>query len=135
MTPQIWVTPPPCPRPGSGIPELKTILEGVMLEDYLAISNFGARVVGLTCTLACGSTVFLGKLVRDPLRLPPPRFLVVSLGTGVMVVAGDAHHQVFPPPQLCHPGSLHPPLRRGRGVSGEDEDFGHGGVRGGGATP
>ncbi|NXB82839.1 CLCKB protein, partial [Donacobius atricapilla] len=47
---------------GSGIPELKTILMGVVLEDYLAIQNFGAKVVGLTCTLACGSTVFLGKV-------------------------------------------------------------------------
>ncbi|NXA56179.1 CLCKB protein, partial [Nothocercus julius] len=47
---------------GSGIPELKTILTGVMLEDYLSIRNFGAKVVGLTCTLACGSTVFLGKV-------------------------------------------------------------------------
>ncbi|NXH46164.1 CLCKB protein, partial [Dicaeum eximium] len=47
---------------GSGIPELKTILMGVMLEDYLAIQNFGAKVVGLICTLTCGSTVFLGKV-------------------------------------------------------------------------
>ncbi|NWH70454.1 CLCKB protein, partial [Piaya cayana] len=47
---------------GSGIPELKVILSGVVLEDYLAIQNFGAKVVGLTCTLACGSIVFLGKL-------------------------------------------------------------------------
>ncbi|KAM6108866.1 chloride channel protein ClC-Kb-like [Pterocles gutturalis] len=47
---------------GSGIPEVKTILTGVVLEDYLAIQNFGAKVVGLTCTLACGSTVFLGKV-------------------------------------------------------------------------
>ncbi|XP_074416454.1 chloride channel protein ClC-Kb-like isoform X1 [Larus michahellis] len=47
---------------GSGIPELKTILTGVVLEDYLAIQNFGAKVVGLTCTLMCGSTVFLGKV-------------------------------------------------------------------------
>ncbi|NXV79541.1 CLCKB protein, partial [Atlantisia rogersi] len=47
---------------GSGIPELKTILTGVVLEDYLAIHNFGAKAVGLTCTLACGSTVFLGKV-------------------------------------------------------------------------
>lgn len=47
---------------GSGIPELKTILMGVVLEDYLAIKNFGAKVVGLTCTLVCGSTVFLGKV-------------------------------------------------------------------------
>ncbi|XP_064894216.1 chloride channel protein ClC-Kb isoform X1 [Columba livia] len=47
---------------GSGIPELKTILTGVVLEDYLAIQNFGAKVVGLTCTLVAGSTVFLGKV-------------------------------------------------------------------------
>ncbi|NXI78718.1 CLCKB protein, partial [Rhipidura dahli] len=47
---------------GSGIPELKTILMGVVLEDYLAIKNFGAKVVGLTCTLVCGSTLFLGKV-------------------------------------------------------------------------
>ncbi|XP_065505921.1 chloride channel protein ClC-Kb-like isoform X3 [Caloenas nicobarica] len=47
---------------GSGIPELKTILTGVVLEDYLAIQNFGAKVVGLTCTLVSGSTVFLGKV-------------------------------------------------------------------------
>ncbi|XP_053546227.1 chloride channel protein ClC-Kb-like [Bombina bombina] len=47
---------------GSGIPELKTILTGVILEEYLTIKNFGAKVVGLTCTLAAGSTVFLGKV-------------------------------------------------------------------------
>ncbi|XP_064326338.1 chloride channel protein ClC-Kb-like isoform X2 [Phalacrocorax carbo] len=47
---------------GSGIPELKTILTGVVLEDYLAIQNFGAKVVGLTCVLACGSTIFIGKV-------------------------------------------------------------------------
>ncbi|XP_078498669.1 chloride channel protein ClC-Kb-like [Lissotriton helveticus] len=47
---------------GSGIPELKTILSGVILEEYLTIKNFGAKVVGLTCTLAAGSTIFLGKV-------------------------------------------------------------------------
>nr|XP_045374451.1 chloride channel protein ClC-Ka isoform X6 [Camelus bactrianus] len=47
---------------GSGIPELKTILSGVVLEDYLDIKNFGAKVVGLTCPLATGSTLFLGKV-------------------------------------------------------------------------
>ncbi|KAM4652641.1 chloride channel protein ClC-Kb-like isoform 1-T2 [Discoglossus pictus] len=47
---------------GSGIPELKTILTGVILEEYLTIKNFGAKVVGLTCTLAAGSTMFLGKV-------------------------------------------------------------------------
>ncbi|XP_073457597.1 chloride channel protein ClC-Kb-like [Aquarana catesbeiana] len=47
---------------GSGIPELKTILTGVILEEYLTIKNFGAKVVGLTCTLSAGSTMFLGKV-------------------------------------------------------------------------
>lgn len=47
---------------GSGIPEIKTILSGVVLEDYLDIKTFGAKVVGLSCTLAGGSTIFLGKL-------------------------------------------------------------------------
>ncbi|XP_036601393.1 chloride channel protein ClC-Ka-like isoform X2 [Trichosurus vulpecula] len=47
---------------GSGISELKVILSGVVLEDYLDIKNFGAKVVGLTCALASGSTIFLGKV-------------------------------------------------------------------------
>ncbi|XP_003783924.1 chloride channel protein ClC-Ka isoform X2 [Otolemur garnettii] len=47
---------------GSGIPELKVILSGIVLEDYLDIKNFGAKVVGLCCTLAAGSTIFLGKV-------------------------------------------------------------------------
>ncbi|XP_042525602.1 chloride channel protein ClC-Ka isoform X3 [Dipodomys spectabilis] len=47
---------------GSGLPELKTILSGVILENYLDIKNFGAKVAGLSCTLATGSTVFLGKV-------------------------------------------------------------------------
>ncbi|KAK2106003.1 hypothetical protein P7K49_015517 [Saguinus oedipus] len=62
------------PRQGSGVPELKTMLSGVILEDYLDIKNFGAKVVGLSCTLACGSTVFLGKVVWAGMRAPqPPR--------------------------------------------------------------
>ncbi|XP_072442665.1 chloride channel K [Chiloscyllium punctatum] len=47
---------------GSGIPELKTILTGVLLEEYLTMKNFSAKVVGLTCSLAAGSTIFLGKV-------------------------------------------------------------------------
>ena len=40
------------------------MLSGVVLEDYLDIKNFGAKVAGLSCTLATGSTIFLGKLVQ-----------------------------------------------------------------------
>ncbi|XP_059807920.1 chloride channel K isoform X4 [Hypanus sabinus] len=47
---------------GSGIPELKTILTGVLLEEYLTMKTFTAKVVGLICSLAAGSTIFLGKV-------------------------------------------------------------------------
>lgn len=61
-----------------------------MLEDYLAIQNFGAKVVGLTCTLVAGSTVFLGKVVRDP---PITQFpLPASFG-----VVGGGHSAPHPP--------------------------------------
>lgn len=39
------------------------------------MDNFGAKVVGLTCTLACGSTIFLGKVVSvlpGGREVPPP---------------------------------------------------------------
>lgn len=44
----------------------------MVLEDYLDIKNFGAKVVGLTCTLATGSTIFLGKVVWTGMRAPHP---------------------------------------------------------------
>lgn len=81
--------------PGSGLPELKTMLSGVVLEDYLDIKNFGAKVVGLSCTLATGSTIFLGKLVQAwRVHYPPiiplcllysiPRHSQPSLGSPVL---------------------------------------------------
>ena len=45
---------------GSGLPEMKVILRGVVLPEYLSIKIFGAKVVGLTSTL--GSGMPLGKL-------------------------------------------------------------------------
>uniref|UniRef100_W5MMQ1 Chloride channel K n=1 Tax=Lepisosteus oculatus TaxID=7918 RepID=W5MMQ1_LEPOC len=52
-----------CPQSaGSGAPEVKTILSGVMLEGYLTLTHLAAKVVGMTCTLAAGSTIFLGKV-------------------------------------------------------------------------
>lgn len=36
---------------GSGIPEMKTILRGVVLKEYLTLKTFVAKVVGLTCAL------------------------------------------------------------------------------------
>uniref|UniRef100_A0A4W5L0Q0 Chloride voltage-gated channel 2 n=1 Tax=Hucho hucho TaxID=62062 RepID=A0A4W5L0Q0_9TELE len=44
---------------GSGIPEIKTILRGVVLKEYLTFKTFVAKVIGLTCAL--GSGMPLGK--------------------------------------------------------------------------
>uniref|UniRef100_A0A8B9JGU8 Chloride voltage-gated channel 1 n=1 Tax=Astyanax mexicanus TaxID=7994 RepID=A0A8B9JGU8_ASTMX len=42
---------------GSGIPELKTILRGVVLKEYLTLKAFAAKVVGLTAGLGSGMPV------------------------------------------------------------------------------
>jgi H+/Cl- antiporter ClcA len=47
---------------GSGIPEMKTILRGVTLKEYLTFRTLVAKVVGLTATL--GSGMPLGKEVQ-----------------------------------------------------------------------
>ncbi|XP_058984503.1 chloride channel protein 2 isoform X7 [Musca domestica] len=44
---------------GSGIPEMKTILRGVALKEYLTFKTLVAKIVGLTATL--GSGMPLGK--------------------------------------------------------------------------
>lgn len=49
-----------CPS-GSGIPELKTILRGVVLKEYLTLKAFVAKVIGLTAGL--GSGMPIGKEV------------------------------------------------------------------------
>lgn len=46
---------------GSGIPEMKTILRGVVLKEYLSLRTLISKVIGLTCTL--GSGMPLGKEV------------------------------------------------------------------------
>lgn len=55
---------------GSGIPEMKTILRGVVLKEYLTFRTGVAKVVALTAAL--GSGMPLGKEVIngfvDPLR-------------------------------------------------------------------
>lgn len=48
---------------GSGIPEMKTILRGVTLKEYLTFKTLVAKVIGLTATL--GSGMPLGKEVRN----------------------------------------------------------------------
>ena len=47
---------------GSGIPEMKTILRGVVLKEYLTFRTLIAKIVGLTATL--GSGMPLGKEVN-----------------------------------------------------------------------
>ncbi|XP_053717936.1 chloride channel protein-like isoform X1 [Synchiropus splendidus] len=42
---------------GSGIPELKTILRGVVLKEYLTFKAFIAKVIGLTAALGSGMPV------------------------------------------------------------------------------
>ncbi|XP_075968940.1 chloride channel protein 1-like isoform X1 [Anarhichas minor] len=42
---------------GSGIPELKTILRGVVLKEYLTLKAFLAKVIGLTAALGSGMPV------------------------------------------------------------------------------
>ncbi|XP_071986267.1 chloride channel protein 1 isoform X2 [Engystomops pustulosus] len=44
---------------GSGIPEMKVILRGVVLKEYLTLKAFVAKVIGLTASL--GSGMPLGK--------------------------------------------------------------------------
>lgn len=46
---------------GSGIPEMKTILRGVRLKEYLTFKTLVAKVIGLMGTL--GSGMPLGKEV------------------------------------------------------------------------
>jgi len=46
---------------GSGIPEVKTIMRGSHLKEYLTIRTLIAKVVGLTASL--GSGLPLGKEV------------------------------------------------------------------------
>lgn len=50
-----------CISLGSGIPEMKTILRGVALKEYLTFKTLVAKIVGLTATL--GSGMPLGKEV------------------------------------------------------------------------
>ena len=46
---------------GSGIPEMKTILRGVILKEYLTIRTLVSKMVGLTLSL--GSGMPIGKEV------------------------------------------------------------------------
>uniref|UniRef100_A0AAX7SGU8 Chloride channel K n=1 Tax=Astatotilapia calliptera TaxID=8154 RepID=A0AAX7SGU8_ASTCA len=83
-----------CPfSTGSGIPEVRTMLAGFEMPHYLSLTNLFSKFLGLICTLAAGSTVFLGKvgpfvhlstMVGGYLsNLSAGQMLVVSAGVGV----------------------------------------------------
>ncbi|TRY86480.1 hypothetical protein DNTS_001102 [Danionella cerebrum] len=44
---------------GSGIPELKTILRGVVLKEYLTLKAFVAKVIGLTAGSFCAHSKYM----------------------------------------------------------------------------
>nr|XP_014267261.2 chloride channel protein ClC-Kb [Maylandia zebra] len=94
-----------CPfSTGSGIPEVRTMLAGFEMPHYLSLTNLFSKFLGLICTLAAGSTVFLGKvgpfvhlstmvggylsnlctlIQRDKKEKAAGQMLVVSAGVGV----------------------------------------------------
>ncbi|KAM7404367.1 hypothetical protein PAMP_011719 [Pampus punctatissimus] len=52
-----------CPfSTGSGIPEVRTMVAGIQMPHYLSLTNMFTKFLGLICTLAAGSTLFLGKV-------------------------------------------------------------------------
>lgn len=59
---------------GSGIPEMKTILRGVALKEYLTFRTLVAKVIGLTATLGSGMPLGkeLGEFCRVLLYTSPP---------------------------------------------------------------
>lgn len=67
-------------HPGSGIPEMKTILRGVVLKEYLTFKTFVAKVIGLTCAL--GSGMPLGKEVGQPPTFPFSKLHIIRCFRG-----------------------------------------------------
>lgn len=40
-------------------------LRGVVLHEFFTLRTLVAKLLGVICTLAAGSTIFLGKVVRE----------------------------------------------------------------------
>uniref|UniRef100_A0A3Q3FQ38 4Fe-4S ferredoxin-type domain-containing protein n=1 Tax=Labrus bergylta TaxID=56723 RepID=A0A3Q3FQ38_9LABR len=57
---------------GSGIPEMKTILRGVVLKEYLTFKTFVAKVIGLTCALGSGMPLGKEESKSFPTSSSPP---------------------------------------------------------------
>uniref|UniRef100_A0A8C8RJ11 Uncharacterized protein n=1 Tax=Pelusios castaneus TaxID=367368 RepID=A0A8C8RJ11_9SAUR len=71
---------------GSGIPELKVALRGVVLSEFFTLRTLLAKLVGVICTLGAGSTVFLGKV--GPF-VHMATILATQLGRVMVRVAGS----------------------------------------------
>lgn len=89
-----WV----CTSAGSGIPEMKTILRGVVLKEYLTLKTFVAKVIGLTCAL--GSGMPLGKEVIAGWGMKEPLPLEEKARQGLEGPV-PTHNQPLPPGTLC----------------------------------
>nr|XP_056719143.1 chloride channel protein ClC-Kb-like [Euleptes europaea] len=74
---------------GSGIPELKVALRGVVLPEFFTLRTFVAKLVGIICTLAAGSTIFLGKV--GPF-VHMATILATQLGKVMVWFAGSAEN-------------------------------------------
>ncbi|XP_074839032.1 chloride channel protein ClC-Kb-like isoform X2 [Carettochelys insculpta] len=74
---------------GSGIPELKVTLRGVVLSEFFTLRTGLAKLVGVVCTLAAGSTVFLGKV--GPF-VHMATILATQLGRVMVRVAGSSEN-------------------------------------------
>ncbi|XP_043359632.1 chloride channel protein ClC-Kb-like isoform X6 [Dermochelys coriacea] len=70
---------------GSGIPELKVTLRGVVLSEFFTLRTGLAKLVGVICTLGAGSTIFLGKV--GPF-VHMATILATQLGRVMVQVAG-----------------------------------------------
>ncbi|XP_053574346.1 chloride channel protein ClC-Kb isoform X3 [Bombina bombina] len=75
---------------GSGIPELKVTLRGVVLEEFFTFRTFIAKLIGVTCTLAAGNTIFLGKV--GPF-VHMATILATILGKAMIRVVGAKENQ------------------------------------------
>uniref|UniRef100_K7FNF6 Uncharacterized protein n=1 Tax=Pelodiscus sinensis TaxID=13735 RepID=K7FNF6_PELSI len=74
---------------GSGIPELKVTLRGVVLSEFFTLRTGLAKLVGVICTLAAGSTIFLGKV--GPF-VHMATILATQLGRVMVRVAGSTEN-------------------------------------------